>query len=315
LALRELIYRTRHAWIQVLADDNDTVARFSITVTDPRFRFQVRDLTFYQLDARLGRSSFSDIRTWAGPDGRSLSIAARRREYSESYWFGNPGNYQRHVLNHNDAGIGKFDFNIEMLGGPAWCQDGFLRFDEAPPAAPPAFDPEAPYAQRFRAGTTINTLTVLGPLMPSTGLVAPRGPDADHVRVLVPDARERRRLRRRVPQGNRQVEREVKQQAETDDPATPEGRIHGGGAPLVASGTGGGTRPPAFVQTLPMPALDDSRARVSLFPSGARLIIQKGSRTGRVTLVKITPSARLCPGGKPFGAALRSRPVSLWNRR
>jgi len=48
LVLRELIYRTKHAWIKILADENDTTARFSITVTDPRFRFPVRDLTFYQ---------------------------------------------------------------------------------------------------------------------------------------------------------------------------------------------------------------------------------------------------------------------------
>lgn len=71
------------------------------------------------MHASLGNSRFSDVRTWAGPDGRSLNIAARRREYSESYWFGNPGNYQRYVLSHNDAGIGQFDFSIQMLGGPS----------------------------------------------------------------------------------------------------------------------------------------------------------------------------------------------------
>jgi hypothetical protein len=161
--LRELIYRTKHAWIQILADENDAVARFSFTVTDPRFRFQIGDLTFYQLHVRLGHSRFSDVRTWTEPDGRSLNIAARRREYSESYWFGNPGNYQRYVLSHNEAGTGKFDFSIQMADGPGWCQDGFLRFDGSPPVSPPAFDPEAPYARQFRAGTTVNTLTVLGP--------------------------------------------------------------------------------------------------------------------------------------------------------
>lgn len=82
-------------------------------------RFQVSDLTFGHVHASLGNSRFSDVRTWAGPDGRSLNIAARRREYSESYWFGNPGNYQRYVLSHNDAGIGQFDFSIQMLGGPS----------------------------------------------------------------------------------------------------------------------------------------------------------------------------------------------------
>lgn len=222
--LRELIYRTKHAWIQVLADENDAVARFSITVTDPRFHFQVRDLTFYHLNARLGHSRFSDVGVgiWNAPDGRSLNIAARRREYSESYWFGNPGNYQRYVLSHNDAGTGKFFFNIRLLGGPSWCQEGRLMFNDNRPVAPPPFHPEAPYAKAFRAGTTINTLTVLSPTMPPTGLAPPRGPDADHVRVLVPDARERRRLRRRVRRTNRQVAREIQREAETEQPNTSE---------------------------------------------------------------------------------------------
>jgi hypothetical protein len=225
-ALRELIYRTKHAWIQIIADEHDTVGRFSITVTDPRFRFEVRDLTFYHLHARLGHSRFSDLRPWAEPDGRSLNIAARRREYAESYWFGNPGNYQRYVLSHNDAGTGKFYFNIQMLSGPGWCQEGFLEFDNPPPVTPPPFDPDAPYARQFRAGTIINTLTVLGPLMPASALAAPRGPDADHVRVLVPDVQERRRLRRRVRRTNRQVEREIRRQAEGGGSTTSQGHNH-----------------------------------------------------------------------------------------
>jgi hypothetical protein len=67
LRFSELIYRTKHAWVQILADDNDTVARFSITVTDPHFRFQVRDLCFYHLNARLGHSRFADAVTVSEP--------------------------------------------------------------------------------------------------------------------------------------------------------------------------------------------------------------------------------------------------------
>lgn len=214
LALRQLIYRTKHAWVQVLADENDTVVRFSITVTDPRFRLQVRDLTFYQLSARLGHSSFSDVRSLLQPDGRILNIAARRREYCESYWFGNPGNDQRYVLSHNDAGIGRFFFNLLSVGGPVWCQDGFFTLIDPPPVQPPPFDPQSNYGRQFRAGTAVNTLTVLGARMPPAGMAAPRGPDADYVRVLVPDARQRRRMRRDVRQVNQQVERENGQQAE-----------------------------------------------------------------------------------------------------
>src|SRR6266851_3243537 len=41
VTLFEQVYRTKHAWLQVLSDENDAVVRFSVTVTDPRFRFQV----------------------------------------------------------------------------------------------------------------------------------------------------------------------------------------------------------------------------------------------------------------------------------
>jgi hypothetical protein len=89
--IRELVYRDRHAWIQVLVDGHDAVIRFSITVTDPRFRFQVSDLASGQLTAKLAHTSFADVRTHLGPRGKSLRIGAHNREYAEAYWFGNPG--------------------------------------------------------------------------------------------------------------------------------------------------------------------------------------------------------------------------------
>jgi hypothetical protein len=42
------------------------------------------------------------------------------------------------------------------------CREGTLNFGEQLPAGQP-FNPDANYARRFRAETTINTLTVLGP--------------------------------------------------------------------------------------------------------------------------------------------------------
>jgi hypothetical protein len=212
--LREQVYHTRHAWVQVLTDQ-DAVVRFSITVTDPRFHFQVQDLTFGHLEARLGRTRFSGIRTVYQPEGRSLNIAARRYEYSESYWFGNPGNFQRYVLSHNDAGSGHFGFSI-LQHGPGWCQEGSLRFDEPPAVIPPAFDSDADYARQFRGETTVNTLTILGPARPLAELAQPRGPDADYVRVLVPGARERRKMRRLIEKMNRRTEREIRRQPTSD---------------------------------------------------------------------------------------------------
>jgi hypothetical protein len=77
--VREQVYRMKHAWLQVLSDEHDAVVRFSVTVTDPRFRFRIRDLCNDQIDARLGHCRFADIQPQQDPDGRSLQIGARAR--------------------------------------------------------------------------------------------------------------------------------------------------------------------------------------------------------------------------------------------
>ncbi len=200
---RELVYREKHAWVQVLVDDNDAVARFSITVTDPKFKFRTRDLTWGHLPVRLGHSRFADMQSGISPRGRSLRIGAHNHEYAEAYWFGNPGNYQYYVISSNEIGTGEFGYSISREGPSGHCS-GTLARDNALQAQS-AFDPDAYYAQRFRAETTINTLTVLGPLRNPAELAEPRGPDSNHVRVLVPGRRERQQIRRRLRRINREV--------------------------------------------------------------------------------------------------------------
>jgi hypothetical protein len=217
--LRQLVYRERHVWLQVLVNENDAVVRFSITVTDPRFSFEVFSLTNYQMKARIGRSRFADIHGPAEPQGRSLRIGAHNREYAEAYWFGNPGNYQWFVLSHNDAGTGAFGFAIER-DGPAHIREGVLQIGEPGVRLRP-FDPAAGYATRFRAATVINTLTVLGPLLPSEGLAEPRGPDSNQVRVLLPGVRQRWKIRRRLRHWHRMAERESRRHLELQDPVEP----------------------------------------------------------------------------------------------
>jgi hypothetical protein len=203
-SFRELVYREKHAWVQVLVDESEAVVRFSITVTDPKFKFSTRDLTWGHLAVKLGRSRFSDVQAGIAPDGRSLRIGAHNHEYAEAYWFGNPGNYQRYVISSNEIGTGEFGFSI-LRQGPSWHRAGTLAFDNPLPPGQPAFDPQASYTARFRAETTINTLTVLGPGRQAADLAEPRGPDSTHVRVLVPGRRERRQTRRRLRRANRQT--------------------------------------------------------------------------------------------------------------
>ena len=207
----EQVYRTRHAWLQVLTDEHDAVIRFSITVTDPRFHFQIRDLTVNQLDVKLGHTRFSGVQP--NPDGRSLWVGARRHGYSESFYFGNPGNYQRFVLGKNDAGVGGFGYSALPDDISHSHQDGFLKIadDGYGPPSPgmPRYDPATPYARAFRSETTINTLTVLGADYGPMTLANPRGPDADHVRVLISGPWELRQRRRRARQLRRLIKREI----------------------------------------------------------------------------------------------------------
>jgi hypothetical protein len=214
---REMVYYTGHAWVQVLADTDDAVVRFSITVTDPRFRFQIRDLTNHQLTARLGHTHFADAGTQLETQGQSLRIGAHNHEYAEAYWFGNPGNYQWYVLSHNDAvGVGTFTWSVSGHGMLSF-QTGVLESRDGTHRHPA---PTPDDLATFRANTTINTFTVLGPWRAATdgsplgksSLAEPRGPDSTQVRVIVPTPRERRLRRRRARRWNRKTLREMKRQ-------------------------------------------------------------------------------------------------------
>jgi hypothetical protein len=178
------------------------------SVTDPKFGFKTHDLTSSHLRVKLGRSSFSDIKASVNPEGYSLQVGAHHFEYAEAYYFGNPGNYQHFVLSYNNIGTGIFD--VSVGGGANWCQVGVLKFSDPPRPDHPVFDPQANYAAKFRASTTINTLTILGPWRKLSDLAEPRGPESNHVRVLLADARERRQRRRLVRRWGRRALRDAK---------------------------------------------------------------------------------------------------------
>jgi hypothetical protein len=167
-----------------------------------------RSLTSNHLRVKLGRSSFSDIKSSVNPEGYSLQVGAHHFEYAEAYYFGNPGNYQHFLLSYNDIGTGIFD--VSVGGGAQWCQVGALQFSDPPRPDHPVFHPQADDAAKFRASTTINTLTILGPWRKLADLAEPRGPESNHVRVLLADSRERRRRHRLIRRWGRQALRGAK---------------------------------------------------------------------------------------------------------
>ena len=195
--MREFLYRTKHAWLQVIVDDADAVARFSVTVTDPRFKFSVARLTWGHLAVRLGHSRFSDIGVGGyALRGRSLRIGAHNHEYAEAYYFGYPGFYQHFMLSANEEGTGSFGYSIEQ-GGPSFASSGMLQNTSAVPVQR-EFDPNAEYAVRFRASTTVNTLTVVGSgANPAPALLEePRG--ASGTFTIPPNSKQWRQMQRRV---------------------------------------------------------------------------------------------------------------------
>jgi len=72
--LVELTWRLPHAWFCGLVSD-DSLVSFAVTVTDPRFGYDCRHLTFGNLPVTLGRDTLA-----AGPEpGKTtVSVGARR---------------------------------------------------------------------------------------------------------------------------------------------------------------------------------------------------------------------------------------------
>jgi hypothetical protein len=183
----EHIYRTRHAWLQVVVRGrDDAVQCFSVTVTDGKFTFSTRHLSLGCLHIRLGATRFKDVS--ASVDGWRTVIAARRAGYAESHWFGNSGGYQAYVLAFNDAGIGHYEPPPPFSPGPH--NSGRFSFEESYQG-----EPVPEWLKPARDGTTINTFSVLG-AGASRRLATVSGVDGDYIRVL------------RDPRNDRQARRE-----------------------------------------------------------------------------------------------------------
>lgn len=183
--VEEFVYRTPHAWVQILTNMDGDVARVAITATDRKFKFRTTCLTFRHLSIRLLKDSFTAAtESGSAPEGVSISIGARRFSYAESFYFGNPGNYQHYVLAYNDAGSdGDADFGSLSASGITSSAEGALLRPSESPAGSSLWD--NPAVQSFRRNSRPNTLIWSGPLDQGEILaVPPLGVDKDYVRVL-----------------------------------------------------------------------------------------------------------------------------------
>lgn len=114
----ELTWRLPHAWLCGLLGD-DSLMAFAITVTDPKFHFNCRHLTFDHLAVTLGQDSLLAVDHT--PSNTTVSVGARRVYVTDEHWFGNPGAYQTYLLAYNDQGVGDVATDaasVEKVAGP-----------------------------------------------------------------------------------------------------------------------------------------------------------------------------------------------------
>ena len=140
-------YRLPGAWV-IVEIRSAAVHSYSITVTDPKMRYNTRRLTFGCLDVDLGKDMFPT--RGLGYEGEHLWVAIRLRHgYVRHYNFREAGAMQFYWLSHNQAGAGKF---CDPSGYPD-IASGVFKHDIN------ATDPEPVDSSVI----TANTLTVASP--------------------------------------------------------------------------------------------------------------------------------------------------------
>lgn len=149
--LEQRIYHLRGAWVMVeLNRESQVVVAFSITVTDRRFHYSTKKLTFGHLDIRLGKDTFGP--PGLGFEGERLWLGPYRHSYLRTYYFHRAGGTVRFWLSYNMSGVGEFNpIHSSFYESGSFADD--------PNTAIPASDESA----LDSSGITVNTLTVLHP--------------------------------------------------------------------------------------------------------------------------------------------------------
>ena len=150
------IYISKYAYVKAVGTNKDeSVRAFSITVRSKWFRLPLKRLTNEQMSIHLRPLKFTELQKF-GPDGKRCIIGANRFGYSESFYFGNPGNYQHYILAYNDAGPGKFI----APAGWHWFASGPLH-NEAYSEDELQHEPNGPWANEFYRELRPNTIAVV----------------------------------------------------------------------------------------------------------------------------------------------------------
>jgi hypothetical protein len=171
--MTEYLFANNSFYVQAITNRDDSVAAFFVTTRKGIFH-PILILGPYSLNqksvlAQLGKTRFIslDEKFGCGPSSVFYTIGARRFSYYETWYFGNPGNYQTFIFGFNDAGYGDF-----FCPGLPIVKQGDIS----------AGDPDV---IQFRRRTIMNTYGVTAPLAPDDILnTFWVGADLDRVRVL-----------------------------------------------------------------------------------------------------------------------------------
>lgn len=180
----ESVFITEYFYLQVITDRIQTVLAYSVTTRRRRFRpvfYAPRRPPWWSRLARrqhfdvrvvLGKTRFGDVqrRRELWPMIES-SVGARVWSYSETWYFGNPGLYQRYVLGTTSTAGFKAG-PIEIL-----AQNPHTVWTDEDSNTPPG------WIAQFRSDGRITTYGVIGPHLDPSSLPGP-GPFIDAVRTI-----------------------------------------------------------------------------------------------------------------------------------
>jgi hypothetical protein len=145
----DYVFMTNHAWIVARIRDG-AVEEWSVTVTDRKFKFDLRDLTRGLVEGTLGHSTFADV--VKKPNGVYEERGAATYSYTEGRYFGRPSAYQTFVFMYNQEGIGPFVESGQRIVASGVFAEG-------------SNNPEGDVEQLevTRQGTVVNTFYACGP--------------------------------------------------------------------------------------------------------------------------------------------------------
>lgn len=193
---KEHVFISKDYFVHAVTDTDETVLCYSVTSRSKRFHprlispgftgtepGRLRRLLRTQgwmkrlFDVQLCKTPFKHLDR---PRRVCANVAARRYSYWEEHWLGNPGHYQRYIFSVNDIAPTKGAMSplVELSNRGNFTGKEEFDFDEESDAKL-----NDPLLNEFRAETSPNTYTVIGPHLETASF--PFGPDQDRVRTLI----------------------------------------------------------------------------------------------------------------------------------